>query len=711
MATERMIAPIVHQHLERIEDQIVVDAIASKMGKYHDEKGPIYDHETGSSDHHAMRCIAEACAEVYEVGMDHEEVWRVAQERCVATAMRLGGNFMLQTEEQDTGKDDICETIFRNASAALYMFALDYQMDNLVSIREAAYIGTPGDRLLATDAPCIVRDIVASEVRYMRKHGMAVDDGVHDTASVADIVAGRPRELRHEMWRANMEKAYDEIADEDDTYAEYKQRAAINHTRMALETLAFETDSEALREPCERTLAFVDTYFGDNNRMAAAVLHSIPDTYVTSLYGQNGVAAQQFERVLQHANESGGDIEGHALWKLHRYLPGGLVGEAAKQHRVIQQLREHYRSDAAFLAAALPEMPPIHHPEATAEFNQHMREMMTSICESLFPDPQFAQRYAEDMARSFEPRLWVQEASIGYVAYENNNNYKTMQVIMNRLLRTVDTYGPERFMEIANKFDLGAIDVLSVRDIEVLDALERGDESIIATMRQQDVTLVMFDAYGDHNGAMQNIADQLNIRDRNHERILMPWRRLPDFHETLAMLRRYGIKPCTIAIANHGEPGVMAFNKGPESFQIISDMSVARSLPGIQHPYDMNYSQLATITRHFMSEPRHPSPRRQPQKRWILASCASDSAPEDDIPSVAEKGIRMINQSNVSVIATEDYAELSGNETGKGLLMKGNRAGQHNRRPITSNMVELSIDPSVEWIQPVRTHVDERITT
>ena len=507
-----------------------------------------------------------------------------------------------------------------------------------------------------------------------------------------------------------MEKAYDEITDEDGTHAAYQQRVAINRTQQALDAIAYEDDPEALHEPCERTLEFVETYFGDSEDMAAAVLHSIPESYLSGLYGQDSDAARQFEGILARAIESDYEIEGHTLWKLHKYLPGGLTGEVARHHPLITQLRAQYRDDVSFLSAALPEMPPLNHPEATELFNQQMREMMTDVCVSLFPDAEFARRYAQDMARSFEPRLWSKKDAIGYAAYENSDDYKTMQVIINRLVRTVNKYGPERFMKIADTFDLGAIDVFSPRDIEILDILERGDKDKIEIMQQQDVMLVMFDAYGDHNGAMKNIAEQLNVRDARHERILIPWRHLEDFHETLAMLRRYGIKPSTIVIANHGDPGVMSFNKGAESFQIVSDMSVARTELGVHHPYDMSYSQMATIARHFMSLPRHGRSQRTPRKRFVLASCASDSAPENGATSIAEKGVRLVNQSDVSVIATEDYTTISGGENARGLHMLGNRAGQTSKRPRSSNMVELSIDPTASWTTITRRPIEERIT-
>lgn len=712
MTKERIVKPIVHQHLDTIEDQIVVDAIATKMGKYHDEKGPAYSHETGRSDHHAMRCIAEACASVYEEGMDHERVWQTAQEQCTDAAIGLGWSYMREIKEQGDGSEATRKEILLNVSAALYMFALDYQMGVAPSVAEADEFTTV-DALFDTDLPSIVRDTIASEIRYMREHGIVADDGDHTAIAVADVISQRPREIRYEAWRSNMEKAFDGMPEEQDQYAKYQDRGVINLTQRALEALAYEHDSDVFRGPCEQTLEFVATYYGDNTDMAAAVLHSIPDAYVAGLYGQETEAAQIFENILQRATDSDYDMEGHTLWKLHQYLPGGLTGDAAKQHPVIEKLRAQYRDDSSFLAAALPEMPGLRYPDATPAFNQHMREMMTDICTSLFPDPNFARQYAQDMARSFEPRLFAKDETTGYAAYENSDEQKTMQVIINRLTRIVKAYGAERFMELTHTFDLGAIDVFSPKDIEILDILERGDPSEIAMLRQQDTTLIMFDAYGDHNGAMRIIADQLNIRDTHHERMLVAWRHLPDFHETLAMLRRYGVKPSTIVIANHGDPGIMSFNKGAESFQIVSDMSVARPELGVHHPYDMSYSQMATVARHFMSEPRYPrytTGKHGQRKRIVLASCASDSGPNEITPSVAEMGVRIINQADVSVIATEDYATVFDGETSRGLYMRGNRTDEDYTNPRRSNMVELSIDPTSAWIDIERREVESRIS-
>lgn len=703
MTKERIVKPVVHQHLEKIEDQIVVDAIASKMGKYHDNDGQIYSHETGTSTQYAMSAIADACARAYTEGMSHEEVWQKAQAQSVEDAIVTGWKAMRDLGE-DTPEGEGSggqNEILRCTSAALHMYALDRQMGVITEEDD-----TPIDTLLDLAVPRMLRGIIKSQLVTMRRNGIIAQDGEHEPVSVAEVIERRPQEKRHEAWRRSMEKAHD-------SYADYEDDVAIRHTYTALYALRNERDPDVLDETCGRTLEFIDTLYGDSQSMALAALPQLPEEYLKTLYSKDGEDTRRFEAMLERAYGEDGNFHGRMLWKLQNYLPGGLTGEVAKAHPVIKKLRARYDSDASLLCAALPDMPSLVHPEEAAAYNDHMRDMIGNICVATFPDAEFARRYASDMIRSFEPRLWEHNEEFDFHAYKNDDRARVMSAVMNKLQRMTRTFGAERLMKLHERFDLGAIDVFSETDIKMLDILERGDPKEIAALREKDVTLVMFDAYGDHNNGMKSIADQLNIRDSTHERILMPWRKLDDFHESLATLRHHNVKPCTIAIANHGNPGAMGFNKGPEAFYIVSDMSVARDLELMQNSlYDMQQSQLEIIARRFMSLPRHTSSTGQPRKRWILASCASDGKPESDAVSVAEMGVRMINQVDVSVIATEDYATVRAGEDALGLHMFGNRTSvdEDSQTPWESNMVELRIDPASAWIRVERRPVVERVT-
>jgi len=679
-----------------------VDAIASKMGKYRDKDGQIYSHETGTSTQYAMSAIADACARAYIDGMTHEEVWQRAQRMCVEKALATSRKAMRDLgEDTPEGEGNRSTEILQYTSAALHMYALDRQMGVVTQEDE-----TPINALFGTRIPRILKGIVKSQLAHTENCGIVAQDGEHEPVAVAEVIRRRPHEIRYEDWRYDMDQAHK-------CWEKYDDIPAISYTRTALYGINYEDDPEILEETCGRTLEFISMLYGDSESMAVATLPQMPERYLATLYKQDGEAKQRFEAILQLAYDTKEGFDSHTLWKLHNYFPGGLTGEAAKAHPVIEQLRARYKDDAELLCAALPNMPPVVDPEEVARYNSQMRSMMTDISHTIFPDAAFAQRYAEDMIRSFEPRHWTHDDDYDYHGYENRDGSRTMQAIMNKLRQSSRTNGAERLMALHERFNLGAIDVFSPRDVQVLDALDRGDPAEITAMREKDVTLVMFDAYGDHNNVVKSVTDQLNIRDSHHERILIPWCKPEDLNKTLAMLRRNGIKPCTIAIANHGDPGVMAFNKGAEGFQIVSDMSLANDPKmGLNRPYDLSHAQLETIARRFMSLPRYSASTREPRKQWILASCASDRKPEGEALSIAETGTRIINQADVSVIATEDYTSVMGGENSLGLHMFGNRTsveeGKHN--PEESNLVELRIDPTSEWIRIERRPIEERLS-
>jgi len=145
----------------------------------------------------------------------------------------------------------------------------------------------------------------------------------------------------------------------------------------------------------------------------------------------------------------------------------------------------------------------------------------------------------------------------------------------------IDTYKLARMLETTAKNaralgnrairrlrkDAGIInlDYRSAEDLKLMHNVIRGDASTIKHLQAGDVTVVFTDEVGDHNGAFEELTAQYATP---HNRTLSFGVSKPgDIYRHMALLRKLGVKPSTIAIGAHGSPGSM----------VIGDVKITNS--------------------------------------------------------------------------------------------------------------------------------------
>ncbi|HSX16736.1 MAG TPA: hypothetical protein VLH86_01395 [Patescibacteria group bacterium] len=113
---------------------------------------------------------------------------------------------------------------------------------------------------------------------------------------------------------------------------------------------------------------------------------------------------------------------------------------------------------------------------------------------------------------------------------------------------------------------------------------------LLERLAAADVTVMMADALGDHNGALNNTPAQ--FEDDNT--IFFEIRRPSDFYRHFALLRKLGIQPSTLVLTTHGSIGLQGYGAGDEAFYLTSDER------RYKNAHNVRRSSLGRLLREYM---------------------------------------------------------------------------------------------------------------
>lgn len=237
----------------------------------------------------------------------------------------------------------------------------------------------------------------------------------------------------------------------------------------------------------------------------------------------------------------------------------------------------------------------------------------------------------------------------------------------------VQEVGVDRLRQINDKFEIVNLDRYRVEDIELLGKLIDKDEETLAYLRRGDVTAVLTDAYGDHNGAFNDTF--LYFTQETHRTVPFEISRPSDLYRRMIALRDLGIKPSTVVVGVHGEPGGMYFGEEKidpdkkdiyergDGFAVISSDELADEYNGIS--LNASKLQLRRLTDEFMQDSKGRDDGREAarRRRLILLSCSSDVPHAENTKSLAEV-IAEGSHRKVDVYGSADVLTYNLNEDG-----------------------------------------------
>lgn len=127
------------------------------------------------------------------------------------------------------------------------------------------------------------------------------------------------------------------------------------------------------------------------------------------------------------------------------------------------------------------------------------------------------------------------------------DNESTLQI-----LRAFDHFGTERIRNITRFTGIHGLEAYTIEQLERMEALANNPAEVSEKLAGHDVTVVLVNRFGDHNGVMEGTAANFDDGDRT---LFFEINSLADIYRRMASLRKTGIKPATLVLSAHSGPG------------------------------------------------------------------------------------------------------------------------------------------------------------
>lgn len=703
MTKERVFHPPIKEHLDKIGDVAISDALGGTMERFADNNGEHYSHETyvGSKYMHEIaECYASAYKSVEDKDdVDPNDVWQSARIILAKRVQSLHGELeehLAVNPNTDKHHALVEKSLRENIRIALRTAILMYSFDR----HDGRISGEDSDTIdrLLDSHNLLIRDEVELARREFTETGLVVlsPDKTKEMA-VADIIDDRPKELEYRSFGQILQQLKDP-----------NRRNLHESIDKALQTIRY-ADHIATEQYDELLGYSLDTAVRDGDSLTG-LLGMFPAVYLRSLYERSDALGSRLRETIADANIG---LNKSDLRALHHYFPDGIAGSAAKNHPRIGSIVAEGQDDIMLLSKSLPRESDLSvmrrcSPAEAAGYNQEVRDVIHDACIVALGDED-GSAFAEDLLRSIEPRKY----SDGALTF---NKDEVTRSIM-RLRSIVNKFGAEAVLRVHKKFDMAAYDLLSFKDIGTLIGLVDNDPAVTEKLRQTDNSLLLLDAYGSDSDVFLGAQQALTTDSKDTGRIVVPWKSVGDFYRMLALLKQHDIKFDTLVVGAHGAPGKFRVNKGEDLFVFDT-----QPLPdGVEHGerkvqdadlFHLSQTALRRVARDYMEVPKHINIKRGLMKRIVLIMCSSD-VQSRYMPSIAEGIMSNAQDPDLETIASENVTELTWESanTQRGLQMRGPARGERYRKEQdypNSNAVLLSVDQDSSWTI-VRTPHDERI--
>ncbi|HEX7963759.1 MAG TPA: hypothetical protein VF466_04180 [Candidatus Saccharimonadales bacterium] len=257
----------------------------------------------------------------------------------------------------------------------------------------------------------------------------------------------------------------------------------------------------------------------------------------------------------------------------------------------------------------------------------------------------------------------------------------TMQAMANAANR-IGAENLERMHERAGlvNFDRYTIDQLHRMHLFTLetprDQAEHDERAaLFAKLRNKDVRLVLSDAYGDHNGALDNLGTTLETD--NETALFFEVRKPEDIYRHLALVRHMDVRPASIVFAAHGGIGLIKVGEGKGAFTVVGESDPQKKRKKNERPeYALKDLRIDRIFRDFMQVSRVTG-----EREIILLSCLQANTGAQNAP-VTPTAVRLAEASHpddkVVVYAADTTTNISKTTTGDMMFLQPNPADPDN---------------------------------
>ncbi|MDB5162264.1 MAG: hypothetical protein JWM52_772 [Candidatus Saccharibacteria bacterium] len=291
---------------------------------------------------------------------------------------------------------------------------------------------------------------------------------------------------------------------------------------------------------------------------------------------------------------------------------------------------------------SIPEKPTDSSPIATFEFNTAVSERAKEVFDDLGLDHDiFKQFWLSSRQRMMQRTLDGEGAEL---------NSEKVKARLQLVRGNVKAIGVDRIHGLRDKLGTTNLDLYSRSMLTNLHYLAIEDSEHIEQINRNDVTVVFMDGRGDYNGGFEA---EFHRYQNSELSSMLPFEvhGPEDITRLMDMLKRLGIKPSTLVIAGHGQPGYIQFGDALNGFQLDQEVIAGFVNNGYMQP----------------NKTERTADELKGRIQIILDACSSDKQFDNGALSTAESVLRKIGRQDVDVYGATDKALLDGSRE-KGTL-------------------------------------------
>lgn len=213
--------------------------------------------------------------------------------------------------------------------------------------------------------------------------------------------------------------------------------------------------------------------------------------------------------------------------------------------------------------------------------------------------------------------------------YVDTNELRNM---LESAFNAVQKLGVEQVQKLRDLSGIVNLDYYSLEELELMSNVVNGDKATVKHLQKGDTTVVMTDAKGDYNASLR--LPGYDFDTGSNRTLYFEINRASDFYRHMIMLNKLGIKPSTLVLSAHGQPGQIFFGRGEDAFNIVSTnlsdevapATTAESEEPEMKPASMHILDakgLPRMVRTMMQDSRgiDDNPKAAGRRRIILAAC------------------------------------------------------------------------------------------
>ncbi|GEM_PF-854778 len=141
------------------------------------------------------------------------------------------------------------------------------------------------------------------------------------------------------------------------------------------------------------------------------------------------------------------------------------------------------------------------------------------------------------------------------------------------IVNKFDHFGVERIKKIATFTGIHGLEAYSIEQLARMETLVDNPTQAAEQLAQHDVTAVLVNRFGDHNGILKNVAADFD--DENNRTLFFEITTMDDIYRRMITLQKIGVKPSSLVLAAHSGPGQFMVSDNREKDATLRRRDVA----------------------------------------------------------------------------------------------------------------------------------------